>query len=141
MPGPSRLQTRRRRPLMTAVALALFISLAATASAIAASNGVKVATTKKKITITGTAATVPESVQVNFDPRKCAASYAKETKRGGVAFTDFQIHGAGHFTFKIKLPVPTPSGDKAGHYACTYLLEIVDNGTNVKPVASASAKY
>ncbi|HEY4830060.1 MAG TPA: hypothetical protein VIH85_25070 [Solirubrobacteraceae bacterium] len=141
MPGPSCLQTRRRRPLVTAAGLALLISLAVTASAIAASNSVKVATTKKKITITGIAATAPESVQVNFDPHKCAASYSRETKRSKVAFTDFQVHTVGHFTFRIKLPVPAPSGDKAGHYACTYLLEIVDNGTNVKPVASASSKY
>ena len=25
--------------------------------------------------------------------------------------------------------------------ACTYLVEIVDNGANIKPVASASGKY
>ena len=141
MPGSSRLQTRRRRPFATAIALALLVSLAVTATAIAASNSIKVSATKKKITITGTAVNADDSVQVSFDPHKCAATFAKESKRTKVAFTDFVHLNAGHFKETIRLPIPAPSGERPGHYACTYLVEIIDNGTNIKPVAFASGKY
>ncbi len=139
MPGISRLRAYRRSPLATTVVLGLLVALTVAASAAAASNSIHVAVTKKQIAITGTAATTGDSVQVNFDPHKCAASYSAESKRTKVAFTDFQAHGAEHFKFTIKLPVPSPSGDKPGHYACAYLLEIVND--NVKPVASTSGKY
>jgi hypothetical protein len=98
-----------------------------------------VTVTKKQIAITGTAATAGDSVQVNFDPHKCAASYSVESRRPDVAFTDFQASGPGHFKFTIKLPIPPPSGDKPGHYACAYLLEIEND--NIKPIASTSGKY
>ncbi len=141
MPGISRLRTDRSHPVATTVVLGLLVALAVAASAVAASNSIHVTVTKKQIAITGAAATGGDSVQVNFDPHKCAASYSLESKRADVAFTDFQASGAGHFKFTIKLPIPPPSGDKPGHYACAYLVEIVDNGTNIKPVASASGKY
>jgi hypothetical protein len=141
MPGRLPLKTERRRPLLTTLALALLVTLAVTATAVAASNSIHVSATKKKITVTGTAATANDSVQVNFDPHKCAASYATEIKRGKVAFTDFAHQKSGHFKVTVNLPIHEPSGDKPGHYACTYLLEIVDNGTNIKSVASASGKY
>lgn len=139
MPGISRLRAQSRHPLAPTIALVLLVVLALAASAAAASNGIHVTATKKQLSITGTAAASGDSVQVNFDPHKCAASYSAETKRAKVAFTDFQAKGAGHFKFTIKLPIPPPSGDKPGRYACAYLLEIV--GDNVKPVASTSAKY
>jgi hypothetical protein len=141
MPGPSCLQTRRRRPLVMAVALALLVSLGVSATAIAASNGIKVHATKKKLTITGTAVNSGDSIQVNFDPHKCAATFAAEGKRKKVAFTDFVRLNAGHFTETIRLPIPPPTGGKPGHYACTYLLKITDNDTNFKVVASTSGKY
>lgn len=141
MPGSLPLKTWRRRSLVTALALALLVTLAATATAVAASNSIHVSATKKRITITGTATTAGDAVQVNFDPHKCAASYATEIKRGKVAFTDFAHQKSGHFKVTVNLPIHEPSGDKPGHYACTYLLEIVDNGANIKPVASASGKY
>ena len=88
---------------------------------------------------TGTAAAASDSVEVHFDPNKCAASYARETKRKRVAFTDFQVRRARHFTFTVKLPIPAPQGDKPGHHACAYLLHV--SGASIKPVASASATY
>lgn len=139
MPGISRLRTRRSHPLATAVVLGLLTVLALAASAGAASGSIHVTATKKQLAITGSAATAGDSVQVNFDPNKCAASYSLESKRTNVAFTDFRASGAGHFKFTIKLPIPPPSGDKPGHYACAYLLEVEND--NVKPVASASGKY
>jgi hypothetical protein len=139
MPGLSRLRTCRRHPIATTFVLGLLVALAVAASAAAASNSIRVTVTKKQIAITGTAATTGDSVQVNFDPHKCASSYTLESKRANVAFTDFQASGAGHFKFTIKLPIPPPSGDKPGHYACTYLLEVEND--NVKPVASTSGKY
>ena len=141
MPGRLPLKTARRRPLATTLALALLVTLAVTATAVAASNSIHVSATKTKITVTGTAATAGDSVQVNFDPHKCAASYAAEIKRAKVPFTDFAHQKSGHFKVSVNLPIHLPSGDKPGHYACTYLLEIVDNGANIKPVASASGKY
>jgi hypothetical protein len=119
MPGRSPLKTARRRPLLTTLALALLATLA----------------------VTATAATANDSVQINFDPHKCAASYAAETKRAKVPFTAFAHQKSGHFKVTVNLPIHLPSGDKPGHYACSYLVEIIDNGTNIKPVASASAKY
>jgi hypothetical protein len=139
MPRMPRLRTYRSHPLATTVVLGLLVALAVAASAAAASNSIHVTATKKQITTTGTAATAGDSVQVNFDPHKCAASYSLESKRTNVAFTDFQASGAGHFKFTIKLPIPPPSGDKPGHYACAYLLEVQND--NVKPVASTSGKY
>ncbi|HEV7942147.1 MAG TPA: hypothetical protein VGP17_05030 [Solirubrobacteraceae bacterium] len=139
MLGIPRLRAWRRHPLATTIALGLLIALALAATALAASNNVHVSATKKQLSITGTAAASGDSVQVNFDPHKCASSYTAETKRTKVGFTDFQAKGAGHFKFTLHLPIPPPSGDKPGHYACTYLLEIV--GQNIKPVASTSAKY
>ncbi len=139
MPGISRLRACRRHPLATTVVLGLLVAFAVAASAAAASNSIHVTVTKKQLAFIGTAATAGDSVQVNFDPHKCAASYSAESKRTKVAFTDFRTNGAGHFRFTIKLPIPSPSGDKPGHYACAYLLEVVSD--NVKPVASASGKY
>jgi hypothetical protein len=139
MPRISRLRARRRHPLATTVALGLLVALALVASAAAASNSIHVSATKKQMTITGTAATTGDSVQVNFDPHKCAAGYSAETKRTKVAFTDFQAHSAGHFKFTLKLPIPAPAGGKPGRFACAYLLEVVSD--NIKPVASTSAKY
>jgi len=141
MPGRLPLTAARRRPVAKALALALLVPLAVTATAVAASNNIHVSATKKKITVTGTAATAGDSVQVNFDPHKCAASYAAEIKRAKVPFTDFAHQKSGHFKVTVNVPIHLPSGDKPGHYACTYLLEIVDGGTNIKPVASASGKY
>jgi hypothetical protein len=141
MPGRLPLKPTRRRPVATALVLALFVTLAVSATAVAASNSIHVSATKKKITVTGTAATAGDSVQINFDPHKCAASYAAEIKRAKVPFTDFAHQKSGHFKVAVNLPIHLPSGDKPGHYACTYLLEIVDGGTNIKPVASASGKY
>jgi hypothetical protein len=140
MLGVPRLRVGRRHPLANTVALALLVALALAASAFAASNSIHVSATKKQLSITGTAAAAGDSVQVNFDPNKCAASYSAETKRTKVAFTDFQAKGAGHFKFKLHLPIPSPSGDKPGRYACAYLLEII-GGQTIKPVASTSAKY
>lgn len=139
MPGISRLRTYRSHPLAPTVVLGLLVALSAIASAAAASNSIHVTVTKKQIAITGTAATAGDSVQVNFDPHKCAASYSLESKRANVAFTDFQTSSAGHFKFTIKLPIPPPSGEKPGHYACAYLLEVEND--NVKPVAWTSGKY
>jgi hypothetical protein len=139
MLGIPRLSGWRRHPLITTIALGLLIALALATAALAASNSVHVSATKKQLSISGSAAASGDSVQVNFDPNKCAASYSAETKRTKVGFTDFQTKGAGHFKFTLRLPIPPPSGDKPGHYACTYLLEIV--GQNIKPVASTSAKY
>lgn len=138
MPGISPLLTRRRRLAMVLL-LGLLAALASVASAFAASNSVHVTATKKQIEITGVAAATGDSVQVNFDPHKCAASYALELKRPKVAFTDFQAKGAGHFKFTIKLPIAPPTGGKPVRFACAYLLEVVND--NVKPVASTSAKY
>lgn len=138
MLGTHRRPPRHRRSAAISLPVLLAV-LAAAATAAAASNSVHVTATKKQLVITGTAATAGDSVQVNFDPNKCAASYAQETKRTKVAFTDFQAKAAGHFKFTIKLPIPPPSGDKPGHYACTYLLETQND--NIKPVASTSAKY
>ena len=134
-----RLRAWRRHPFATTTALGLLIALALATAALAASNSVHVSATKKQLSISGSAAASGDSVQVNFDPNKCAASYSAEIKRTKVGFTDFQTKGAGHFKFTLRLPIPPPSGDKPGHYACTYLLEIV--GQNIKPVASTSAKY
>lgn len=139
MPRTSRLRACRHHPFATTAVLALLFALAVAASAAAASNSIHVTATKKQLTIAGVAATTGDSVQVNFDPHKCAASYSAETKRTKVGFTDFQAHSAGHFKFTLKLPIPPPSGDKPGRYACAYLLEVVND--NVKPVASTSAKY
>jgi hypothetical protein len=139
MPGTSRLRTYRNRPVATTVVLGLLVALAVAASAAAASNSIHVTVTKKQIAITGTAATAGDSIQVNFDPHKCAASYSLESKRANVAFTDFQASGAGQFKFTIKLPIPPPSGDKSGHYACAYLLEVEND--NVKAIAWTSGKY
>jgi hypothetical protein len=139
MSRTSRPRAYRRHPLATTVVLGLLVVLAVAASAAAASNSIHVTATKKQLTITGTATTTGDSVKVNFDPHKCAASYSAESKRTKVAFTDFQAHSAGHFKFTIKLPIPPPSGEKPGHYACAYLLEIVSD--NIKPVTSTSAKY
>jgi hypothetical protein len=125
---------------VTLLALGLLAALTMAGSAVAASNGIHIKTTKKQITITGTAAASGDSVQVNFDPHKCAASYSQEDKRTGVAFTSFDRLSAGRFKETIKLPIAEPTGDKPAHYACAYLLEIV-KGTTIKPVASASRKY
>lgn len=141
MPGRLPLTTARRRPVAKALALALLVTLAVTATAVAASNSIRVSATKKKITVTGTATIAGDSVQVNFDPHKCAAGYAAEIKRAKVPFTDFAHQKSGHFKVTVNLPIHLPSGDKPGHYACAYLVEIVDNGTNIKPVASGSGKY
>jgi hypothetical protein len=141
MPGPKRPNARRRRSLVATVALALLATLAVAASAVAASNSVKVHATKKKLTITGTAVNSDDSVQVNFDPHKCAATFAKENKRKKVAFTDFAHLNAGHFKETIRLPIPAPSGGKPGHYACTYLIKLTDNDTKFVVVASTSGKY
>lgn len=141
MPGRLPLKPTRRRSVATALVLALFVTLAVSATAVAASNSIHVSATKKKITVTGNAATAGDSVQINFDPHKCAVSYAAEIKRAKVPFTDFAHQKSGHFKVAVNLPIHLPSGDKPGHYACTYLLEIVDGGTNIKPVASASGKY
>jgi hypothetical protein len=140
MPGISRLRAGRRYPLPAAIALGLLIALALAVSALAASNSVHVSAAKKQLSITGFAVASGDSVQVNFDPNKCAASYSAETKRTKVGFTDFQAKGAGHFKFTLHLPIPPPSGDKPGRFACAYLLEIV-GGQTIKPVASTSAKY
>ncbi len=139
MPRTSHRRTWRCRPLATTAVLGLLVALALSAAAVAASNGIHVKTTKKQIAIVGAAAVAGDSVQVNFDPHKCAASYSKESQRSKVAFTDFKTTGAGRFKFTVKLPIPPPSGDKPGRYACAYLLEIKNN--NIAPVASASAKY
>lgn len=143
MPQTAHRRKGRCRPLVTTAVLgllvALALALALVAAAAAASNSIHAKTTKKQIAIVGTAAAAGDSVQVNFDPHKCAAGYSQESRRGKVAFTDFKATGAGHFKFTIKLPIPPPSGDKPGHYACAYLLEI--KNSNVAPVASASAKY
>ena len=141
MPGRLPLKTPRRRLPATALALALLVTLAVTATAVAASNSIHVSATKKRITVTGTATTAGDSVQINFDPHKCAASYAAEIKRAKVPFTDFAHQKSGHFKVTVNLPIHLPSGDKPGHHACTYLLKIVDSGANIKPVASASGKY
>lgn len=139
MPGISHRRPWRCRPLATTAVLGVLVALALAAVAVAASNGVHVKVTKKQLTFVGTAAAMGDSVQVNLDPNKCAASYSKESKRTKVAFTDFKTTGAGQFKFTLKLPIPPPTGDKPGRYACAYLLAI--NGDNIAPVASASAKY
>ncbi|HXB64195.1 MAG TPA: hypothetical protein VNV42_04885 [Solirubrobacteraceae bacterium] len=139
MPGTSHRRTWRRRPLLTTAVLGVLVALALVAAAVAASNSIHVKVTKKQLAFAGTAAATGDSVQVNFDPHKCAANYSKESKRHKVAFTSFKTTGAGPFEFTIKLPVPAPAGDKPGRYACAYLLAI--NGDNIAPVASASAKY
>ena len=117
----------------------LVAAFAAAGTALAASNSLRVKVTKKQLAFTGTAAAASDSVEVHFDPNKCATSYARETKRKRVAFTDFQVRRARHFTFTVKVPIPAPQGDKPGHHACAYLLHV--SGASIKPVASASAKY
>ncbi len=129
----------RRRFYLTSSVLVLVAMVAAAGTALAASNTLRVKVTKKQLAFTGTAAAASDSVEVHFDPNKCATSYAKETKRKKVGFTDFQVHRAGHFTFTLKLPIPAPQGDKPGHHACAYLLHA--SGAHVKVVASASGKY
>jgi hypothetical protein len=111
----------------------------ATGTALAASNSLAVKVTKRQITFTGTAAAATDAVEIHFDPKRCATTYAREAKRTKIAFTDFQVHKAGRFRFTIKLPIPPPSGDKPGHHACAYLLKV--SGTSIKPVAAASARY
>lgn len=139
MPVISRLRAYCSHPMATTVVLALLALLAVATSAAGASNSIHVKVTKKQIAITGTAATAGDSIQVNFDPHKCATSYSLESRRTKVAFTDFQARHAGHFKFTLKLPIPAPAGGKPGHYACAYLLEIENN--NVKPVASTNGEY
>jgi hypothetical protein len=139
MPKTSRRRTWGCRPLPTTAVLVALVALALAAAAVAASNSIHVKVTKKQLAFVGTAAATGDSVQVNFDPHKCAAGYSKESKRTKVAFTDFKTTGAGPFKFTLKLPIPAPSGDKPGRYACTYLLAV--NGDNIAQVASASAKY
>jgi hypothetical protein len=129
----------RRRFYLTTIMLVLVAAFAAAGTALAASNSLRVKVTKKQLAFTGTAAAASDSVEVHFDPNKCATSYARETKRMKVAFTDFQVRRARHFTFTLKLPIPAPQGDKPGHHACAYLLHV--SGASIKPVASASAKY
>jgi hypothetical protein len=135
----SRVRTARRHSVASTVALALTVALAIAGSAVAASNSIHVKATKKQLTFTGSAATRNETLQVNFDPNRCAATYSAETRRKHVAFTDFPTRHTGHFKFKVKLPIPPPQGGRPGHHACAYLLKV--NGNTVKQVASASAKY
>ncbi len=119
--------------------LVLVVAFAAAGTALAASNSLKVKVTKHQLAFTGTAAAASDSVEVHFDPDKCAKTYAKESKRKRVAFTDFRVPRAGHFRFTVKRPIPAPQGDKPGHHACAYLLHV--SGGNLKPVASATGKY
>jgi hypothetical protein len=93
-----RTRTKVATLLASLAVLVTVVQLLAAGSALAASNSVHVKSSKKQITISGVAATAGDSVQVNFDPHKCAASYAQEDKRQGVAFTAFAhqaIHAAG----------------------------------------------
>jgi hypothetical protein len=102
-----------RRFYLTSIMLVLVAAFAAAGTALAASNSLRVKVTKKQLAFTGTAAAASDSVEVHFDPNKCAASYARETKRKRVASTDFQVRTARHFHVQGQAPDPAASRRQA----------------------------
>lgn len=126
----------RGAPATALMAVVLTAALASAGLASAASGSIGVAVTKKLITISGSRSAAKDVVQINYDTKKCASTYAAEVKRS-TQFSDLRGTHPGPFKYLIKrkdlhLAKPTPN------YACVYL--IVRKGVNFSTLAAAKAK-